>query len=375
MRAVHDLPSAIEAFVPPDVANAFAVRLRLNELNAILTGEEPLRSEAGDPRRSPSPTPTYDNAGMRTNTREIRKRTNLLRERQICVDNAFKLSPGFRPPADFKQIQLKITSKIYIPQKEHPDYNFIGILLGPRGGTQKELEAETGAKIAIRGKGSTKDGRGSRQKEGDDDELHVLITADTETQMRAAIKRVEELLVPRDEGQNEHKRQQLRRLAELNGTLRERNPDMIRAQFRDQFDPAGLRCGTCGDASHATIDCPQAAAVRSSHAPNDMDDAYAQFKALLAPAAAPAVPTPVPYQPAGLPLMNGPAAAEPEPWFGTADTIAPLLAPTQPPNHQDALPPWLQGVGLPPVPTLPPPTSAPPDATDPLGEELPPWMT
>ena len=39
------------------------------------------------------------------------------------------LPNGVRPPE--KQI------KLYIPYKENPGYNFMGIILGPRGNTQK----------------------------------------------------------------------------------------------------------------------------------------------------------------------------------------------------------------------------------------------
>lgn len=36
-----------------------------------------------------------------------------------------------------------------IPQDQHPDINFIGILIGPRGNTLKKMEADTGAKIMV----------------------------------------------------------------------------------------------------------------------------------------------------------------------------------------------------------------------------------
>ena len=32
--------------------------------------------------------------------------------------------------------------KIYIPQKEFPSYNFIGLIIGPRGNTQKRMQKE-----------------------------------------------------------------------------------------------------------------------------------------------------------------------------------------------------------------------------------------
>lgn len=46
-----------------------------------------------------------------------------------------------------------------IPQEEHPDINFVGLLIGPRGNTLKAMEKDTGAKIIIRGKGSVKEGK------------------------------------------------------------------------------------------------------------------------------------------------------------------------------------------------------------------------
>ncbi len=36
-------------------------------------------------------------------------------------------------------------------------FNFVGRILGPRGLTAKQLEAETGCKIMVRGKGSMRD--------------------------------------------------------------------------------------------------------------------------------------------------------------------------------------------------------------------------
>lgn len=73
-------------------------------------------------------------------------------------------------------MEQKLQSKIMIPIKvtacdgwarsrvlltrrrpqEYPDYNFIGLIIGPRGMTQKQMERDTGAKIAIRGRGSVK---------------------------------------------------------------------------------------------------------------------------------------------------------------------------------------------------------------------------
>ena len=71
-------------------------------------------------------------------------------------------------------------AQVYIPQKEYPGYNFIGLIIGPRGNTQKRMQKETNTKIAIRGKGSVKEGaaRDPKYDYGEEEELHVLITGD-----------------------------------------------------------------------------------------------------------------------------------------------------------------------------------------------------
>jgi hypothetical protein len=51
----------------------------------------------------------------------------------------------------------KTQEKVYIPASEFPEVNFIGLLIGPRGNTLKKMEADTGTKISIRGKGSVKE--------------------------------------------------------------------------------------------------------------------------------------------------------------------------------------------------------------------------
>ncbi|KAK6918020.1 Histone-binding protein RBBP4, N-terminal [Dillenia turbinata] len=56
---------------------------------------------------------------------------------------------AFKPPADHRPPKLR--KKLYIPMKVHPGYNFIGLIIGPRGNTQKRMERETGEKIVIRG--------------------------------------------------------------------------------------------------------------------------------------------------------------------------------------------------------------------------------
>ncbi|CAI5439544.1 unnamed protein product [Caenorhabditis angaria] len=123
------------------------------------------------------------------------------------------------------------TEKVYVPAKEHPDYNFVGRILGPRGMTAKQLEQETGCKIMVRGRGSMRDkkkeemNRGKPNWEHLSEELHVLIQCeDTENRAKVklmrAVEEVRKLLVPAPEGEDELKRKQLMELAIINGTYR-----------------------------------------------------------------------------------------------------------------------------------------------------------
>jgi len=109
------------------------------------------------------------------------------------------------------------------------------------------MERESGAKISIRGKGSVKEGKGRPDTFADDSEedLHCLVMADTEEKVAACvalINRVIETAASTPEGENDHKRNQLRELAALNGTLR---------------DDENQVCQNCGNVGHRKYDCPE----------------------------------------------------------------------------------------------------------------------
>ncbi|XP_048765202.1 protein quaking-B-like isoform X4 [Ostrea edulis] len=125
-----------------------------------------------------------------------------------------------------------VSEKLYVPVKEHPDFNFVGRILGPRGMTAKELEQFTGCKIMVRGKGSMRDKKKEEQNRGKpnwehlNEELHVLITVEdtinrAEVKMAKAMEEVKKLLVPAPEGEDDLKKMQLMELAILNGTYRD----------------------------------------------------------------------------------------------------------------------------------------------------------
>ncbi|KAI3432148.1 uncharacterized protein J3R85_007541 [Psidium guajava] len=264
-----------------------ALNARLLEISRMLQSGQPL-DDKPEGARSPSPEPIYDNMGMRINTREFRARERLNKERQEIISQIIKRNPSFKPPADYRPPKLQ--KKLYIPMKEYPGYNFIGLIIGPRGNTQKRMQRETGAKIVIRGKGSVKEGRLQQKRDlkpdpSENEDLHVLVEAETQEALDAAAGMVEKLLQPVDEVLNEHKRQQLRELAALNGTIKDEEYCRLCGEpghrqyacpSRTSTFKSDVLCKICGDGGHPTIDCP----VKSSTG-KMMDDEYQNFLAEL----------------------------------------------------------------------------------------------
>jgi len=250
------IPKCMPSNLTIEQQEALLTRIRIEEITRKLQLND-LDIDNTSTDRSPSPEPIYDSSGKRTNTRDQRAKERLNLERHQLVEKAIAMNPQFKPPADYTPVHTKKMRKIRIPYDKYPDYNFIGLIIGPRGNTQKRMERETGCKIAIRGRGSVKDGKGRRDGKltpGEDEPLHVLIVGDTDIAVEKASKMVSDLLVPIEEGKNEHKRQQLRELAEINGTLRDRL--WMESPPEQSFERSNVKCGICGEASHPTSDCP-----------------------------------------------------------------------------------------------------------------------
>ncbi|AMD18976.1 HBR075Wp [Eremothecium sinecaudum] len=236
-----------------------SMKLRTNDLN-------PPNSRS----RSLSPPPVYDSQGKRTNTREHRYRKKLEEERHRLVEIALKMIPHFVAPDDYRR-PSKFQDKYYIPINDYPDINFVGLLLGPRGNTLKQLQKQSGCKIAIRGRGSVKEGKTAtdlpKGAMNMNEPLHCIISADTEEKLPLGINAVEGIIIKAitsPEGQNDLKRGQLRELAVLNGTLREDNrPCPICGQqghkrWECPSSPSlslSVICSRCNQAGHAARDC------------------------------------------------------------------------------------------------------------------------
>ncbi|KAM4102478.1 hypothetical protein ACJW30_06G003000 [Castanea mollissima] len=132
---------------------------------------------------------------------------------------------------------VKRTLRVDIPVEKYPNYNFVGRLLGPRGNSLKRVEASTECRVLIRGRGSIKDPareemmRGKPGYEHLNEPLHILVEAELpveiiDARLMQAREILEDLLKPVDETHDFYKKQQLRELAMINGTLREEGSPM-----------------------------------------------------------------------------------------------------------------------------------------------------
>ncbi|KAL0922566.1 hypothetical protein M5K25_006557 [Dendrobium thyrsiflorum] len=153
-------------------------------------------------------------------------------------------------PASPSSHFVKKILRLEIPVDKYPNFNFVGRLLGPRGNSLKRVEASTGCRVYIRGKGSIKDpGKeetlmGRPGYEHLNEPLHVLIEAELpshiiDLKLRHAQEILEELLKPVEESHDYYKRQQLRELAILNSGLREDSP--LPTGTVSPFNASGLK--------------------------------------------------------------------------------------------------------------------------------------
>ncbi|KAK8516639.1 hypothetical protein V6N13_080733 [Hibiscus sabdariffa] len=140
---------------------------------------------------------------------------------------------------------VKRAVRLDVPVDQYPSYNFVGRILGPRGNSLKRVEVVTGCRVYIRGKGSIKDSvkeEKLKDKPGYkhlNETLHVLVEAEfpedvINSRLDNAIAILENLLKPVDETLDNYKKQKLRELALLNGTLREDNLSPSLSPFNNE---------------------------------------------------------------------------------------------------------------------------------------------
>ncbi|XP_011154591.1 KH domain-containing, RNA-binding, signal transduction-associated protein 2 isoform X3 [Harpegnathos saltator] len=140
----------------------------------------------------------------------------------------------------YREKPVRVSVKVLVPIREHPKFNFVGKLLGPKGNSMKRLQEETMCKMAVLGRGSMRD----RQKEEErrssldpkyahlTDDLHVEITAlappaEAYARIAFALAEVRKYLIPDN---NDNIRQEQMREMEMSmsdeSTTDERRPAM-----------------------------------------------------------------------------------------------------------------------------------------------------
>ena len=86
-----------------------------------------------------------------------------------------------------------------IPAEEHPEINFVGLILGPRGNSLEAIKRKHGTMVAIRGKGSLKEGMSGITKDGKivehlDEPMHAYITGPTAEAVKGCADDITELI-------------------------------------------------------------------------------------------------------------------------------------------------------------------------------------
>uniref|UniRef100_K7DZ88 Splicing factor 1 n=1 Tax=Monodelphis domestica TaxID=13616 RepID=K7DZ88_MONDO len=317
---IPGMPTVIPPGLTREQERAYIVQLQIEDLTRKLrTGDLGIPPNPED--RSPSPEPIYNSEGKRLNTREFRTRKKLEEERHNLITEMVALNPDFKPPADYKPPATRVSDKVMIPQDEYPEINFVGLLIGPRGNTLKNIEKECNAKIMIRGKGSVKEGKVGRKDgqmlPGEDEPLHALVTANTMENVKKAVEQIRNILkqgIETPEDQNDLRKMQLRELARLNGTLREDDNRILRPwQSSETRSITNTTvCTKCGGAGHIASDCkfqrpgdPQSAQDKAR-----MDKEYLSLMAELGEAPVPASAGSA-SGPAATPLASAPRPAAP----------------------------------------------------------------
>ncbi|KAJ3330212.1 hypothetical protein HDU76_006195 [Blyttiomyces sp. JEL0837] len=300
---IPGVPTVLPTNLTPQQTEEFVIHIRLEEIARKLRTGDVIPPER---ERSPSPEPTYGPDGKRTNTRDVRYRRKLEEERHKIIEAALKKNPNFAVPADYKR-PSKVTDKMYIPVKDYPEINFIGLLIGPRGNTLKKMEGDSGAKISIRGKGSVKEGKARADGQlapGEEEELHCLITADSE----------EKNQICQNCGAAGHRRYECPETKNFT---------------------ANLFCRICGNAGHVAKDCTERnnpdALKAASQREEQLDTEYASLMAEIGGGGSGGSGQVGPYGP----RKTGGAGASKPPWAADADSNIPPWARKEEPRQQE----------------------------------------
>lgn len=255
--------------------------IRLHRLDDLNRKSKQGTVEIADPEvRSPSPEQVYDLNGRRTNTLDARSRNAMLAEKHYLVEECQKMNVGFLTPFDWKP--LKKTKKVYIPEIDDPELNFVALVLGNKGRTQKLLEELSNCRISIRGRQVAGNKRATLE---DEEQTHVLIQAERDEDLDKGTELVQKVLkgeslqsiaggekkyiktgyelmaveaVLRDACENCH--EEGHKIWNCPYTFNEnlkRRQEYLRNKSQEESTGFTLvQCTTCNSRNHLTRDCP-----------------------------------------------------------------------------------------------------------------------
>lgn len=158
----------------------------------------------------------------------------------------------------YRERPIKVSAKVLVPVREHPKFNFVGKLLGPKGNSMKRLQEETMCKMAVLGRGSMKD----RAKEEElrvscdpkfahlSDDLHVEISAlgppaEAHARVAFALAEVRKYLVP--DNNDNIRQEQMREMDIMGGGIGEEGQVISGPVYRS------VRRGVSGGGHHGSI--------------------------------------------------------------------------------------------------------------------------
>merc|ERR1719320_2415979 len=123
----------------------------------------------------------------------------------------------------YRERPIRLTVKVLVPVREHPKFNFVGKLLGPKGNSMKRLQEETMTKMAVLGRGSMRDKQKEEELRASQDpkyqhlqeDLHVEMTAfappaEAHARIAYALTEVRKYLIP--DSNDEIRQEQMREM-------------------------------------------------------------------------------------------------------------------------------------------------------------------
>jgi len=172
------------AFLPPTERNKYLINRRVINLTDKLTSINAQYTKIN--QEHPNEFSSIENY-----------RAYLEGEIELLKEKTLKEYPDYKFPAVNKLPNIYF--KVPIPEEEHPEYNFVGMLIGPKGKTQKDIEQKTGAKILIVGTSIHEEFgmKHSSVQFRSDEPLHLKITGPCRQNIRDAYELIKPLISPK----------------------------------------------------------------------------------------------------------------------------------------------------------------------------------